>query len=185
MMVVIEGVVAFSVEQVLKDPIIEVALHVGEVLLAVEVVFMVATTAAPLPVPMIKINIKPTSAHTIATRQPPKSPSIKMEVVVMQVEVPPHSTIPKARQTTLIRLTAILKKSLIPTMTMEALEIEILEGLFAANVMTKSMIPLLKSVSSASDLAERFSSVTLSTRLIVMMFAVRSKSMVKSKLSLI
>ncbi|KAF9245381.1 hypothetical protein BU15DRAFT_71133 [Melanogaster broomeanus] len=45
-------------------------------------------------------------------------------------------------------------------MTMEALEPELPEGLFAANL-TKSMILLLKNVSSTSDLAERFLSATL------------------------
>ena len=80
-----------------------------------------------------------------------------------------------------------------------------LEGMSAANVMTKSMIPLLKSAYSASDLVARFSSgisrqvtmglklapsiyartdavIVLSTKLIVKMCVVRLKSTVKSKL---
>lgn len=40
-------------------------------------------------------------------------------------------------------------------MTMEALA-ELLEGLSAANVMTKFMIPLLKNAYSANDLVGRF-----------------------------
>ena len=106
-MAAIEGV-AFPVDQVPKDPITEAALHVGEASVAAEAAFTVATTAL-LPVPMIKVNIKPTSAHTIATIRAPKTSSIKMEVVVMRVQLPPLSTLPRARQTATLRVTAMLK----------------------------------------------------------------------------
>lgn len=107
-MVAIEEV-ALPAGQVLIDPTItEAALHVGEVSVAVEAVFIVATTAV-LPVPLTKVNIKSTSAHTIATIRAPKTISIKMEVVVMQVQLPPLSTMPRARQTVILRVTAILK----------------------------------------------------------------------------
>ena len=107
-MAAIEGV-AFPVEQVPIDPsITEAALHVGEASVAAEAAFIVVTTA-PLPAPMIKVNIKPTSAHTIATIWAHKTISIKMEVVVMQLQLPPLSTLPRARQTAILRVTAMLK----------------------------------------------------------------------------
>lgn len=107
-MAVIEEV-ALPVDQDLIDPTItEAALHVGEASVAVEAAFIVATTAV-LPAPMIKVNIKPTSAHTTATIRVPKTISIKMEVVVIQVQLPPLSTLPRARQTAILRVTAILK----------------------------------------------------------------------------
>lgn len=99
--------VALPVDQDLIDPTItEAALHVGEASAAVEAAFIVATTAVP-PVPMIKVNIKPTSAHTIATTQAPKTISTKMEVVVMQVQLPPLSMLPRARQTAILRVTIL------------------------------------------------------------------------------
>lgn len=107
-MAAIEGV-ALQVDQDPIDPTItEAAQHVGEASVAVEAAFIVATTAV-LPVPMIKLNIKPTSAHTIATTRAPKTISIKMEVVVMRVQLPPLSTLPRARQTGTLRVTAMLK----------------------------------------------------------------------------
>lgn len=108
MMAVIEGV-ALPVDQDPIDPTItEAALHVGEPSVAVEAAFMVATTALH-PVPMIKVNFKPTSAHTITMTRAPKTISIKMEVVVMQMQLSPLSTLPRARQTAIFRVTAMLK----------------------------------------------------------------------------
>ncbi|KAH0837926.1 hypothetical protein J3R83DRAFT_6158 [Lanmaoa asiatica] len=108
MMAPIEEVV-LPVDQDLIDPTItEAALRVGEASVAVGAAFIVATTAVLL-VPMIKVNIKPTSAHTTATIRAPKTISIKMEVVVMQVPLPPLSTLPRARQMAILRVTPILK----------------------------------------------------------------------------
>ena len=107
-MVAIEEV-ALPVDQDPIDPsITEAAPHVGEASVAVEAAFMVATTTALL-VPMIKINIKPTSAHTIPTMRAPKTISIKMEVEVMLVQLPQLSTLPRARQMDILMVTAISK----------------------------------------------------------------------------
>lgn len=107
-----EGVV-LPVVQVPIDPTIkEAALHVGEASVVVEAAFIVATTTVPpAPVPMIKVkvNIKSKSAHTIATIRAPKTISIKMEVVVMQGQLPLLSILPRARQMATLRATAISK----------------------------------------------------------------------------
>ena len=107
-MVAIEEV-ALPVDQDPIDPTItEAALHVGEASVAVEAAFMADTTTV-LPVPMIKVNIKPTSAHTTATMRAPKTISIKMEVLVIQLQLPRLSTLSRARQMVIFRVTATLK----------------------------------------------------------------------------
>ena len=103
----IEGA-ALLEEGPIGPTITEAELHVGEASVAVEAAFILATTTV-LPVPMIKVNIKPTSAHTIATIRAPKTISIKMEVVAMQVQIPPLSTLPRPRQRPILRVTAMLK----------------------------------------------------------------------------
>lgn len=91
------------------DPTItEAALHVGEALVVVEATFTVVTTAVLL-IPMIKVNTKSTPAYTIATIRELKTISIKMEVVVMRLQLLPLSTLPRARQTVILMVTAILK----------------------------------------------------------------------------
>ena len=99
----------FPVDQDPIDPsITEAALHVGEALVAGGAAFMGVTTTVLL-LPMIKINIKPTSAHTITTIRAHKIISIKMGMAIIQVQLPKLSTLSRARQTDTLRVTAVLK----------------------------------------------------------------------------